>query len=223
MILYILVILVILILVKNVRRKSRIDDTCFIQHNVLTRSECNEIINVAKKYKLNTIPENVDGNPEYQIDILDEGIRNEELWKICKKIYVEKLKPILNSEKWLKMRNNKLDYIFLKKYSPAERSHIPLHLDDNHLTMSFLLSDTRNFKGGELYIFDINESNKLTVIDKMTDLSIKKREEFINNHEKLPIVSYNQGDVSVYTGGIHAHGTLPVTSGERYILTFFFF
>ena len=218
MIWYILVIIVILILIKNIKYKSRIDGTCFIQHNVLTRSECNNIIDIASKYEFKKEIEMVDGKPEYQIDILDEGVQNEELWKMCKKIYTEKLKPILNSEKWLKMRNNKLDFIFLKKYSPTERSHIPLHLDDNHLTMSFLLSDTRNFKGGELYIFDTNESNKLDM-----NLTVKERDRFVNSYKNLPIVPYSQGDVSVYTGGIHAHGILPVTKGERYILTFFFF
>ena len=222
MILYILVILIILILVKNVRRKSRIDDTCFIQHNVLTRSECNEIINVAKKYKLNTIPENVDGNPEYQIDILDEGIKNEELWKISNKIYEEKLKPIFRSEKWLSSKKHELDFVFLKKYSPHERSYIPLHLDDNYLTMSFLLSNTENFDGGELYVFDLNQSNKISNIDKNTNFTIELRDKFVKNCKKLPTLNYNQGDLTVYTGGVHAHGTLPVTAGERYILTFFF-
>ena len=223
MIIYFLIFIVILLVSKFLKRRRYVDHTCFVEKGVLTKQECNEIINIAKKYKLKIVPENVDGKPEYQIDVFDEGVKNEELWKISNKIYEKKLKPILKNEKWLASKKHELDFVFLKKYSPHERPYIPLHLDDNYLTMSFLLSDTRNFKGGDLYIFDINESNKITILDKTTGLSIEKRDEFIKNHKNLPIVKYNQGDLSVYSGGIHAHGTLPVTAGERYILTFFFF
>ena len=49
------------------------DHTCFVERSVLSKKECNEIINISKRYKLKTIPENVDGKPEYQIDVFDEG------------------------------------------------------------------------------------------------------------------------------------------------------
>ena len=222
MVLYILVILVILILSKKIKRRRWVDHTCFVESGVLTKHECDTIIHVAKKYKFKTDLERVDGKPEYQIDILDEGIQNVELWDISKKIYDEKLKSILESEKWLASKKPELEFVFLKKYSPHERTYIPLHLDDNYLTMSFLLSDTNNFDGGELYVFDLNESNKISMIDSRINFTIERRDKFINDYKNLPILKYNQGDLTVYTGGVHMHGTLPVTRGERYILTFFF-
>jgi hypothetical protein len=60
-------------------------------------------------------PENVDGKPEYQIDVFDEGVKNEELWKISNKIYEEKLKPIFRSEKWLSSKKHELDFVFFKE------------------------------------------------------------------------------------------------------------
>lgn len=222
MILYILIFVAILLVSKILKRRHYVDRTCFVEHGVLSKKECIEIINIAKKYKFKTVPEMVDGKPEYQIDVFDEGVKNEELWKISNKIYEEKLKPILKNEKWLSSNKHELDFVFLKKYSPHERSHIPLHLDDNYLTMSFLLSDTKNFDGGELYVFDLNQSNKMSNLDKSTNFSVELRDKFIKNCKNLPILKYNQGDLTVYTGGVHAHGTLPLTRGERYILTFFF-
>jgi hypothetical protein len=222
MIIYFLIFIVILLVSKFLKRRRYVDHTCFVEKGVLTKQECNEIINIAKKYKLKIVPENVDGKPEYQIDVFDEGVKNEELWKISNKIYEEKLKPIFRSEKWLSSKKHELDFVFLKKYSPHERSYIPLHLDDNYLTMSFLLSNTENFDGGELYVFDLNQSNEISNIDKNTNFTIELRDKFVKNCKKLPTLNYNQGDLTVYTGGVHAHGTLPVTTGERYILTFFF-
>lgn len=222
MILYILFFMVILLLTKFWKKRHYVDRTCFVERGVLSKRECNEIINIAKKYKLKTVSENVDGKPEYQIDVFDEGVKNEELWEISNKIYEEKLKPILKNEKWLSSKKCELDFVFLKKYSPHERSHIPLHLDDNYLTMSFLLSDTKKFDGGELYVFDLNQSNKMSAFDKSKNFSLELRDKFIKNYKNLPILKYNQGDLTVYTGGVHTHGTLPVTKGERYILTFFF-
>ena len=49
-----------------------------------------------------------------------------------------------------------------------------------------------------------------------------KKSEFIKSFKKLPIVDMSQGDVIIYKGETHLHGVLPVTSGTRYILSFFF-
>lgn len=222
MVLYILIILIILILSKKIKQRRWVDHTCFVESGVLSKRECNNIINIANKYEFKTDIERVDGKPEYQIDIFDEGVKNVELWDISKKIYDEKLKRILKSEKWLASKKPELEFVFLKKYSPHARSYIPLHLDDNYLTMSFLLSDTNNFDGGELYVFDLNESNKIHEIDGRLNFTIELRDKFIKNYKNLPVLKYNQGDLTVYTGGVHMHGTLPVTRGERYVLTFFF-
>lgn len=222
MVIYLILIFILFIILRHKNQRSYIDNTCFVERGILNAQECEHIIDIATKYKFRQDVTCIDGKPKYQIDIFGDGIENEELWKICKNIYDSKLKKILNREKWIPLHKRNLDFVFLKKYTPDERSYVPLHLDDNYLTMSFLISDTRNFKGGELYVFDIHESNTIFEIDKTTDITIDIRNNFINNHKNLPILNYNQGDVTVYTGGIHMHGTLPVTHGERYVLTYFF-
>jgi hypothetical protein len=204
------------------RKKHYIDETCFVEKSVISSKQCDKIINIANKYKFDKKIENVDGKPEYQIDIFDYGIKNGELWEICKEICHTKLKNIMEREKWIPKDRRLLKYVFLKRYTPHERSYIPLHYDDNYLTMSFLLSNTNNFKGGELYVFDLDMSKELDKLDKCIKMTIERRNDIINKYKNLPVLKYNQGDVAVYTGGIHMHGTLPVTHGERYILTFFF-
>ena len=204
-------------------RRKRVEnssDTRFVQKSTLSKSECKEFIKIAKKYDLETKPDGVDDKPEYQIDVLDTGVINKELWEKCRLIYLNKLKPIIESTPWIPS-DQRINYIFLRRYEKTERTHIPMHTDDSYITMSFLLSDTKDFEGGELYVFDSKDSIEIDNWDDKFYTPTSNRENFVNSHPNLPILDYQQGDLAVYTGGKNYHGTLPITSGERYILTFF--
>lgn len=217
-----LVICLVVFIIFYMRRKrvEKITDAGFVQKSTLSKRECKELIEIAKKYDLETKPDEVDSNPEYQIDVLDIGVINEELWEKCRLIYLNKLKPIMESTPWIPS-DQRINYIFLRRYKKTERTHIPMHTDGSYLTMSFLLSDTNDFEGGEIYIFDKKSSKEVTNWSDADYESNEVRENFITSHPNLPILDYKQGDLAVYTGGTNYHGTLPITSGERYILTFF--
>ena len=217
-----LVICLVVFVIFYMRRKrvEKISDAGFVQKSTLSKSECKELIEIAKKYDLETKPDQVDSKPEYQIDVLDTGVINEELWEKCRLIYLNKLKPIMESTPWIPS-DQRINFIFLRRYEKTERTHIPIHTDGSYLTMSFLLSDTKDFEGGEIYIFDTKSSKE---IDNWSDTDYESnevREKFVNSYPNLPILDYQQGDLAVYTGGKNYHGTLPVKGGERYILTFF--
>jgi hypothetical protein len=220
-ILFLIICLVVFIIfsMRRIRVETKIE-TGILEKSVLSKSECEEFIEIAKKYKLETKNDEVDEKPELQLDIISDGGVIEELWEKCKPIYLNKLKPILASTPWIEP-DQRIYYVFLRKYDTAGRTHIPIHKDEGYLTMSFLLSDTKDFEGGEIYIFDTKSSDE---IDNWSDAdydSDEVREKFVNSHPNLPILDYQQGDLAVYTGGKSYHGTLPITSGERYILTFF--
>ena len=202
------------------KRVEKISDAGFVQKSTLSKRECKELIEIAKKYDLETKPDEVDSKPEYQIDVLDTGVINEELWEKCRLIYLNKLKPIMESTPWIPS-DQRINFIFLRRYKKTERTHIPIHTDGSYLTMSFLLSDTKDFEGGEIYVFDSKESTKIDNWDDKFYEETSNRENFITSHPNLPILDYQQGDLAVYTGGKNYHGTLPVKGGERYILTFF--
>lgn len=217
-----LVICLIVFVIFYMRRKrvEKISDAGFVQKSTLSKRECKELIEIAKKYDLETKPDEVDSKPEYQIDVLDTGVINEELWEKCRLIYLNKLKPIMESTPWIPS-DQRINFIFLRRYKKTERTHIPIHTDGSYLTMSFLLSDTKDFEGGEIYIFDTKSSNEINNWSDADYESNEVREKFVNSYPNLPILDYQQGDLAVYTGGKNYHGTLPITSGERYILTFF--
>ena len=202
------------------KRVEKISDAGFVQKSTLSKRECKELIEIAKKYDLETKPDEVDSKPEYQIDVLDTGVINEELWEKCRLIYLNKLKPIMESTPWIPS-DQRINFIFLRRYKKTERTHIPIHTDGSYLTMRFLLSDTKDFEGGEIYIFDTKSSNEINNWSDADYESNEVREKFVNSYPNLPILDYQQGDLAVYTGGKNYHGTLPITSGERYILTFF--
>jgi len=204
---------------RRIRVETKIE-TGILEKSVLSKSECEEFIEIAKKYDLETKNDDVDDKPELQLDIISDDGVIEELWEKCKPIYLNKLKPILASTPWIEP-DQRIYYVFLRKYDTAGRTHIPIHKDEGYLTMSFLLSDTKDFEGGEIYIFDTKSSDEIETWSDADYDSDELREKFVNSHPNLPILDYQQGDLAVYTGGNNFHGTLPITSGERYILTFF--
>lgn len=217
-----IVCLVIFLVIRMKYKRVHIkNDRGFIQRSVLSKQECEEFITIAKKYQLETKNDGVDEEPEYQIDIITNDNINWELWEKCKPIYLNRLKPIIASTNWIP-EDKRITYLFLRRYVQGQRTHVPMHQDENYLTMNFLLSDPNDFTGGQLYIFDLDTSREMYTWSDEFHESKSQREHFINNHPNLPILDYRQGDLAVYTGGENYHGTLPVTDGERYILTFFF-
>jgi hypothetical protein len=224
MIIIIIIIIIIIkyYLLKFFKEKYRSNRYKIYQHkSLISIDECNKLIELSRKYEFDTEPDTTDDKPEYQIDILTSKnkIDNIVLWNEIKPIYEEKIIPILNTIPFLFSINYQLDFVFLKRYKPNERTHMSLHSDDNFFTIGILLSDTSNFNGGELYIFDYKSSKKYDHID---ELDTEEKDKFIKNFNNLPIINYNQGDVIVYSGNKHLHGLLPVTEGERYVLIFFF-
>jgi hypothetical protein len=184
-----------------------------IKRNVLTTQECNKIIDISNKYEYEQFPEEVDLKAAYEIDIYDveqpNAILNEELWDICKNIYESHMKKDFPMP----------GYVFLRRYTPNERIDLPIHLDENKFTMSFLLSPRNMYNGGDLYVFDKKETMKYKYIN-YGHPDIKNK--FVESYKKLPIINYDQGDAVLYSGKEHLHGVLPVTEGTRYTLSFFF-
>tara|TARA_B100001094_G_C17969527_1_gene689594 strand:+ start:120 stop:878 length:759 start_codon:yes stop_codon:yes gene_type:complete len=207
--------------------------------NILTIDECKDLINTASKIKFETYNESVDSEagkcnnnytkehdvlfPVYQIDILiEDSIKNHKLWddKI-RPIYFKKIKPLINKLPWVKDKNVSLEWVFIKRYKKCERTHMRSHFDSNYFTFNILLSNPKDFKGGELYIFDSHYSIKYKNI---SDLSLKEHDAFIKEkNNNLPIIKdYDQGDILSFVGENHLHGTLPIEEGERYVLVLFF-
>jgi len=207
---FIFILVFILVLLLLFYRK--VNNIYFLHKNVLSKRECEELIHMSKKYTLKTKPDDVDNKPEYQIDIYDgKPVVYEDLYKKAMNIYNNYIKKRLTYVKHP-------DFIFLKRYKQGERIHIPIHYDDSRVSFNFLLSDKNDFTGGELYIFDKKQSK---LINK--SISTLNRDHFINHYKNLPIIhNFEQGDLIEYEGGEQMHGILPVKSGVRYLLTFFF-
>ena len=93
---YIVYILVIIILIYFYTRPCRvyIDEEGYVQKGVLSHEECQRFIEIAEEFQFETKLDGVDNQPEYQIDILDDIVKNEKLWKMCKKVYETKMPRI---------------------------------------------------------------------------------------------------------------------------------
>jgi len=182
--------------------------------NFMPKSVCEHIIETSKNFKFLKIPEVVDGKPMEEISIYDEGAPvNQELWNLCEKYYIP-----LASKYGLQ-----LNYAFLRRYEPGDRDDLIMHFDDivdAPTTINILLSDPRDFEGGDLYIFNKNNTNKI-LKQHGGDMNIKQRKQFIKECSNMPVLNLRQGDAVFYKGCELLHGVMPVTSGKRYVLGFF--
>jgi hypothetical protein len=183
------------------------------QKKVFSKQECDHVIEVASKYPyVNDRLDTIDNRPEHQIDIFtDDEVKNKELYDLCMDLY---RKHLPNHD------HLKLGYIFLRKYNPTERSGVPIHFDESTVTMSILLSDTNDFEGGRVYVFDEKTSRKFDK-DGLDFMKNTERGKYMNG-KKLPVLDYEQGDMVMFKGGKLFHGITPVTGGERYLLSYFF-
>jgi len=140
LVLYLFLGLLIIWVILKVRRRE------VIQKKVFSNQECKHVIEVANKYPyVNDKLDTIDNQPEHQIDIYtDDEVNNKELYDLCMDLY---RKHLPNHD------HLKLGYIFLRRYKPEERSGVPIHFDDSTVTMSILLSETKDFEGGNLICF----------------------------------------------------------------------
>lgn len=206
------------------QNKIHYDTRAHIEKHALSLQQCNELVNLAKEFAFEKYEEPVDGKPVYQLDILTSGnkINYPKLWNKIKSIYYNQVKLILHNTDWI--QNYKLDFVFLKRYLPTERKYLGIHMDSNFFTVTYLLTDNSLYEGGEFFMYTQKDTLKLE--KKIDNYSPKRKDKFVNKHRKksiLPIIAnYQIGDAMVFSGEDHYHGILPVTSGERYVLIFFF-
>lgn len=186
----------------------------------LPKDLCENLIKVADQYEYETYDEPVDNKPVYEIDIFtDNRLFNYELWKMIKPYYEQKILPMVQK----KYKYTILDFVFLRRYNSKERSNISIHTDANLLSINILLSDPNDFTGGEFYIFDSALTKKYhSLYENVLSVDEEEKERFINSFQTLPIVEMKQGDCIMYEGLKHLHGVLPVKTGQRYIISFFF-
>jgi len=190
-------------------QKHFFDESSYIAKGVLTPEFCNKLIDTSRNLTYSKSNEPVDKEPLYQIDIFHgTKVIHEKLWDICKDIYYKH-----------RVNHSNTDFMFLKRYLPEERVRIPLHFDTCKYTISFLLSDTDSFQGCQYYMFDKNTS---AIVKEISKCEIKVRDDFIENYNNLPIINFQQGDMVKFDAKTHYHGTLPLTGGERYLLTIFY-
>jgi len=206
-VIYVIIALLVFWVVTQLRKKH------IVRKKVFSKQECEQVIEVANKYEfINDKLDTIDGQPEHQIDIFTENeVKNKELYDLSMDLY---RKHLPNHD------HLKVGYIFLRRYNPEDRTGVPIHFDECAVTMSVLLSDTKDFEGGKLYVFDEKTSRKFDK-DGLDFMENTERGKYMDG-KVLPVMEYDQGDMVMFKGGKLFHGITPVTGGERYLLSYFF-
>lgn len=200
----------------------RIDSEAFLYSRMLCPDECAQLIRMSRERTLSMDLDTVDDMPVYQIDLVQNGwVSDTGMWSVIGPTFDRKLKPLLAKLPWLQGTAFTLDHAFLKRYRPQERTHLGIHVDSSFFTFNVLLSDPADFEGGEIYIFTPQQTQ--LHFQRHEAMSTAQKDDWVGGHAELPTVAgYGLGDTLAFTGDRHLHGTLPVRSGERVVLTFFF-
>jgi hypothetical protein len=200
----------------------RLDCEALHYGQVLSPAVCEQLIGMSRERELSVEPDTVDDGPVYQVDLVQNGwVSDEGMWALAGPAFDLRLRPLLARLPWLQGTAFSLDHVFLKRYRPEERTHLGIHVDSSFFTYNVLVSDPRAFEGGEIYIFTPKQTQEH--FERHEAMSTRQKDDWVGGHARLPVVEgYGQGDVLAFTGDRHLHGTLPVTAGERVVLTFFF-
>ena len=201
-------------------KENRIYNHASIYNRVLPNDVCQRLIGDSIRFEYEGYPSPVDRKPTYQIDLYDCGglieVTTHALWKTVKPVYAKFIVPLVENLSWLQGKECTLEWAFMRRYQKNERTHVGAHKDICDFAVTLLLSDESQFKGGEFYLFKPNAT------DLNDESSPDERAEVINNIKNMPIINQKRGDVIIYKGSSHWHGVLPVSSGSRYAIIFFF-
>ena len=191
----------------GVTAARQIDGEAFLYERVLPPQVCSLLIGMSHTRAFSLDPENVDDRPVYQIDLVQNGwVCDGGIWSVIGPLFDAKLQPLLAELPWLKGKAFTLDFAFLKRYRPEERTHLGIHLDSSFFTFNVLLSQPKAFEGGGIYIFDPQQTQKHFA--RHEAMTTEQKQAWVLAQERLPIVEgYGCGDVLAFTGDRHLHGT----------------
>merc|ERR1711879_714578 len=120
---------------------------------------------------------------------------------------------------------------FIRKFEMCfthTRDRLLMHVDRNELTISMALTNRTQIRGGRFFIFSEDMTSDLLKIyprHNVEDvpLLLANIERFMmNNKWRLPYLDMDAGDAIFYRGENRFHGVMPVQSGVRYTIVFFF-
>lgn len=187
------------------------NDIAFQERGFIPPHLCDALVRASSKYTFSKSKEPVDDEPLYQINVMANGkVLNKELWIYCSHIYEDIVKPRIKHA-----CTEEPYFVFVKRYKSGERLELPMHHDQNLFTVSILLTDEREFKGGEFYMLNSRESEY--IMKKYPNIkSFEKK-----NRHLFTKLKYDKGDMLAFEGNKHLHGVLPLKQGERYVLTYF--
>ena len=140
---------------------KQLDSEAFLYQRVLSPELCARLIRMSHERSFSLDLEHVDDKPVYQIDLVQGGwVADGGMWAVIGPLFDRSLKPLLAELPWLKGTAFTLDFAFLKRYRPQERTHLGIHVDSSFFTFNVLLSDPDDFEGGEIYIFTPQQTQK---------------------------------------------------------------
>ena len=159
---------------------------------VLTSMECDKLINFINKQIKDDGYDNVDGCPDWQINITTKKL-NKILGggsDALQRLYVL---PSMVDSSYTSDRFERVG-IFLRMYQRSKRPWMPFHSDGNAFTVNVALNDDDDYRGGKLMVL---------------------------HNDQVDIVERNQGDATCHRGTVY-HGVSAMRSGTRYSMICFF-
>ncbi|WP_444930914.1 2OG-Fe(II) oxygenase [Microbulbifer sp. SSSA002] len=160
---------------------------------VLTADQCTVLRRHICEHITSVVPDSVDDQPEYQVNITLEQLA--ELLDQCTVDKLLALPDILHQHADLNgEEGNRQTTIFLRIYSPDTRPYITFHSDICRYTAVLALNDESEFQGGRFVMLGDNQ---------------------------LQTVPWHSGNALLHAGNL-VHGVSRLTEGVRYSLVLFY-
>lgn len=185
----------------------------------VTKEWCEKVIELTRRHGLGMNPE-FDGEPEYQLNFKGLNLEYPPIWNMVRPRIFPMIQRQIQEQYGGQVFPSET-FGFVRRYKQGERLGISPHTDTTLYTATILLSDTSDFSGGDLYLYDRFRTSILRLLPRWKLLTTSLQFLLRPNYPKA---IFEQGDLLIFEGSEkigNFHGTIPLKSGERYVLVLF--
>ena len=146
-----------------------------IVRNLVDHDTCNHIHQLLNKVQMNTGPDSVDQLPMYQIDIYKSyatyDVNQHPLLQYGDQI----AQQVNNATKVLFDMDDKVNWMFARRYKPEERTNNIPHVDSANISVIVQLTDPSECNGYHLY--SVNDLPQKT----LNSWTVERKKKFVND------------------------------------------
>lgn len=218
-----------------VRMERKHCSGCAVFSGLITKSECETLVQQAGKAGWQHDKDTVDNKPTYQNNLKS---RCPGAFGFVKAMCANRINPLLQT--LFPGVSLRLTGHFVRRYATGERTTLIPHQDKSFATVNLLLSPDSAYAGGKVFVFDPDASREIAITHKDFLQEMAKNARFglklhtggrvtvaVDADGSVPstitkrVVQTQFMDAVIHRGALF-HGITPLRKGVRHVLILFF-